>query len=63
MELWEIQREINRAKQTIRAADNVASDIAEILPGRLRHVSGSVLAKLKRELRDFDSRTFEWRDK
>lgn len=63
MELWEIQREINRAKQTIRNADDVAGDIAEILPGRLRHVSGSVLAKLKRELRDFDSRSFEWRDK
>ena len=63
MDLWEIRREINRAKSTIRNADDVASDIASILPGRLRHVSLHTLTKLKKELRDFNAHTGTWKDK
>lgn len=62
-EIWEMQRTIRQAKEVINNADNVAGELADILPGRLRHCSGYTLQKLKRELKDFDSRTCTWKDK
>ena len=62
MELWEMRREINAAKQTIRNADEIADSIASILPGRLRHVSCGTLEKIKKELRDFNAHTGQWKD-
>lgn len=62
MDIWEMRREISRANSTIRAADQMASDIAQMFPGRLRHVSPSVLAKLKAELRDFNIHTSIWKN-
>lgn len=51
---------IRQAKNTMAAADYVASDMADLLKGRLRHVRPDVLAKLKRELRDFNAHTKTW---
>ena len=62
MDIWQMKREISEAKQVLRNADDVADSIAEILPGRLRHVSGYTLAKLKKELKDFNAHTGQWRD-
>ena len=60
MDIWAMKREINEAKEVLRGADIVAGDIATLLPGRLRHVPGSVLAALKKELRDFNAQTWQW---
>lgn len=62
MDIWEMRREINKAKATLRDADDVANQVASLLPGRLRHVSGSTLKQLKMELKDFNAHTFEWKD-
>lgn len=51
-----------QARQAQAAADNYANGMANMLRGRLRHVSGGVLADLKKELRDFNIRTGEWKD-
>lgn len=61
MNTADMQAAIADAKRTINAADNTANQIAEILPGRLRHVSRWTLQKLKRELRDFNIHTGKWR--
>lgn len=58
----DMRRAVREAELTIRAADEVAGHMANILRGRLRQVSsGYVLAGLKRELRDFDMTTKEWK--
>ena len=45
------------------AADDCAEVAANLVVGRLKHVSSvSTLAKLKRELRDFNLRTHRWKD-
>lgn len=49
------------AKQTMGRADDAADTFARTLVGRLRRVSKSTLAKLKRELRDFNIQTKEWK--
>jgi len=61
MELWDIRKEINKAKSTLRNADTVANEIADILPGRLRHVSNYNLKKLKMELKDYNAHTGKWK--
>ena len=48
------------AKQTLRATDAVAHDLAKMLEGRLRHVSSLQLTKLKAELKDFNAKTGVW---
>lgn len=54
----------NQAKETLRQADDIATDMARMLVGRLRKIdSGYTLAKLKAELADFDSRTKRWKEK
>jgi len=50
------------AQQTQRAADANANRMAEMLVGRLRHVRGIHLEKLKRELRDFNIQTHRWKE-
>lgn len=52
---------VSTAKYTLQAADRVADDMAELLRGRLRHVSVYRLQALKRELRDFDMHKKEWK--
>lgn len=53
---------MREAKDTMRAADNVADGMAEILEGRLRKVSPYYLKKLKRELSMFNVGTGKWRE-
>jgi len=63
MNAWdEMRAAIDEARDRLRAADNCASDMASILRGRLRRVNSTYeLRELKRELRDFDMTTGEWK--
>lgn len=59
----DMRRTVNQAKETLRAADSVANDMAFLLRDRIRKVNNTyVLAALKRELRDFNSTTGEWKE-
>jgi len=49
---------INEAEATMRVVDIMADKMARTLKGRLRRVDGSTLKALKKELREFDSRTY-----
>ena len=51
----------NTARSTMNQADSVADSMADMLVGRLQKCSGHTLAKLKRELRDFNIQTHEWK--
>ena len=62
MNYWDIRREISKAKGTLENADSVATEAARIIEGRLRKVSPDVLAKLKSELRNFNAKTYEWKN-
>jgi hypothetical protein len=61
MNVFDQMREAMReARQRIASADVVADDIARMLSGRLRHVSGGALIALKRELSQFNMKTKRW---
>jgi len=62
MNFHDMNDALKNAHETIRMADTRVGQMAAICAGRLRKadVPTSVLAKLKRELRDFDSRTGRW---
>jgi hypothetical protein len=62
MRTSDVRSAVEEAKATLRAADNVASDFAYLLQGRLRSVYSSYLRELKKELKNFNSRTGEWND-
>lgn len=59
---WDdFQKAFNEAKHTLEQADSLADRMLGVLAGRLRRCGGYRLAKLKAELRDFDSRTRKWK--
>ena len=53
---------VREANATLRAADTVANDMAELLRGRLGHVRPHILKQLKKELKDFNMHTQRWMD-
>lgn len=58
----EMRRAVESAEMQLRAADRASTDMARLLRGRLRKVdSPHVLAELKRELKDFNIQTKEWK--
>ena len=61
--IWDdVHRAIVDAKDTTRAADDVACDMASLLRGRLRKVNNHyVLVALKRELASYNVATKEWK--
>lgn len=60
---WDDFRQaFNTARNTMNQADSVANEMADMLDGRLRKVSGYRLEKLKRQLRDFNMHTGQWKD-
>lgn len=65
MNLTEIHQALSQAKATLAAADEVSDQLAQLLDGRLKRVTtwrgGQALARIKRELKDFDSRTQTWK--
>ena len=58
----EMREAMREARSTMYAADNIANDMADMLEGRLRKVSGWKLKKLKRELKKFNMHTQRWMD-
>lgn len=56
----ELRAAVSEAKDVMRAADSMADAMVQLLAGRLKNVSGSSLAALKRELRGFNMRTHRW---
>lgn len=57
----EMRRAVQESKEIMRAADVVAGDAARLIVGRLRHCSSGTLEQLKRELRDFNMQTGQWK--
>ena len=53
---------VQEANTTLNAADSVATDMAEILRGRLRKVRPYYLKQLKKELQGFNAHTQTWKD-
>jgi hypothetical protein len=68
MNKWDMMRDaIHEAKETIRAADSCVEDMILIIADKLERPfyrsrkTLSALAKMKRELRNFDARTWRWK--
>lgn len=57
----DIRRAHAEARELMRAADAAAGSMADLLRGRLRHVSAYTLKALKKELQDFNAHTGNWR--
>lgn len=61
----EFRQAVNDAEYTLRAADSVADDMAQLLEGRLRQVHSwrgiQSLKRIKRELRNFNITTGQWK--
>lgn len=50
------------AKRTMDTADNIATDLARMLTGRLRKINADWLLKeLKVELQDYNAHTKRWK--
>ena len=62
MNFTDICNATDDAKNTMAMADRLAGRIANLLVGRLKKVSPTYCAQLKRELRDFNIATYEWKD-
>lgn len=65
MNVPDMREALNEAERTFFAAEHHATTMARLLRGRLRKVDSCyrhVLAELKAELRNFDSRTGRWRE-
>ena len=58
----ETRAAVANAETQLRAADSVADKMAGLLVGRLRKVRGATLMRLKKELKDFDSRDCTWKE-
>lgn len=58
-----IRSAVSEAKQQLWLADKLINQVSAIVAGRLRiaEVDSDVLCELKRELRDFNTRTRKWR--
>ncbi len=52
---------VRDANNTLRAADQVAYDMGRMVVGRLRHCSVYTCEQLKRELKDFNIHTGNWK--
>lgn len=57
----EMRQAVREAETTMRAADEVADDLARVLRGRLRKCRQYNLQALKRELQDFNIKTGRWK--
>lgn len=61
-DIWSMKRTINEAHSTLRNADRIASEVAPLLRGRLRHCNHLDIAALKKELRDYNIHTYTWKE-
>lgn len=62
MDFDEFTAAMESATQTMRLANRRANTLARVLEGRLRFIDDeNLLARLKRELAGFNSKTGRWR--
>ena len=62
MNAWDVMRDAFREARLVEsAADEQVDLMAEMLRGRLRKCNTDRLAALKRELRDFNMHTGQWK--
>lgn len=52
---------LSEARAALGAADHYARQMAWLLDGRLRQVDANTLKNLKRQLRDFNIHTGDWK--
>jgi hypothetical protein len=57
----EMRVALREAEATLEAANNVSRQMASMLQGRMRYADSEVLKRLKRELRNFNMTTGEWK--
>lgn len=60
MELYEIQRALSKARSELKAVEDNASIMADLIAGNLRSIPAYKLKRLKKELRDFNMHTQTW---
>lgn len=58
----EMRAALREAEYTLDAARSVAAQMASMLTGKLRNCEPGTLARLKRELRNFNIHTGTWRE-
>ena len=61
MDLHEMRRDINRARMVLNNADSLVNEMAGLIEGKLKHVSPYTLAKIKKELQNFNAHTGRWK--
>lgn len=61
-QLLEMEKSISEANYVLKYADKVAAQIGRLLIGRLKHCSNHTLKALKKELRDYNMHTGEWKE-
>lgn len=57
----EMRQAVQEAEYTLRAADNVTAQMGRLIQSRLRQCDTSTLEEMKRELRDFNIHTGQWK--
>lgn len=67
MNIYDVKKAVKEAERDIAAADSQVGEMLSLIVGRLKKVKGwnatEDLKALKKELKDFDSRTGEWKCK
>lgn len=58
----QIHEAIEQAKIVNRTCDRQAEKLAQLLDGRLRHVTSWTLKSLKKQLENYNMRTGKWKD-
>lgn len=61
----EISQTLREARRSQNAVDEHVGEMVRLIAGRLRHARqcSSSLKRLKRELQDFDMRTYQWKER
>lgn len=62
MTYQEMDTAVREAELIIKRAEEYRNRMARFLRGRLRSVDTSILRDLKKELRNFNSQTGEWKN-
>ncbi len=57
-----MRQAVSEAQHTMSAVDSQANNLANMLEGRLRKVQPWVLARLKKELSQFNAHTGKWKN-
>jgi len=59
--LYDIEQAVLEANRQLNRVRDNASSMVDLITGNLRHVPAYKLKRLKKELRDFNMHTGEWK--